>query len=530
MPITTEGRHHRVGQYHILLTFSASYRRPCSSDLKIQKHKAARITLTLADVKARMDAYLNAVKNGTEKVNGVSQNTEPSGCALACGWLDNELPGFISFPGSQEYSLLAGGYWTVQQAETRPTCRFSPTSAVDVSTVLLALRAAECQFAVKSGGHSIAAGTWNGNRWVNVFSFLDGTGLTVIGGRVAGVGVGGFTLGGGISYFSGRHGWACDNILAYEIVLADGSIRNVTQNSDPDLFFALRGGGNNFGIVTRIDLITYPQGGFFVGSRTFEYDSATEAALNEALVNLNINGAIDPQGGGGSVVTYAYDQPNDRWIISASLYYGAPEENPAVMSNFTSVPHAFLETLRVTSLLDAATEFNASNPSGFRRTTWSLMLKNDANIVREITAIFMDEYNSIKDVADLNPAILYQTITLPTIAHFKDRGGNAFGITEKDGPLILIQINVAWSSESDDDRAIAASRNTINLGTALAKKQGVHHPFIFLNYADREQVVFQTYGERNFERLLATSKKYDPDRVWQTLQPKIFRLNPAQAV
>jgi hypothetical protein len=140
----------------------------------------------------------------------------------------------------------------------------------------------------------------------------------------------------------------------------------VTEDSDPDLFFALRGGGNNFGIVTRVDLITYPQGNFFVGARTFEYDPVTEAALNEALVNLNINGATDPQGGGGSVLTYAYDQPNDRWIIAAALYYGEANESPAIMSNFTSVPGAFSDTLRVTSLLDAATEFNASNPSGFR--------------------------------------------------------------------------------------------------------------------------------------------------------------------
>lgn len=167
----------------------------------------------------------------------------------------------------------------------------------------------------------------------------------------------------------------------------------------------------------------------------------------------------------------------------------------------------------------------------------------------------MNEYNSIKDVADLNAALIYQTVTLPTIAHFRDRGGNALGITEEDGPLIckysvnnpfsvpkkptsyvainhttVIEIDVAWSSESDDDRAKAASRNTINLGTALAKEKGVHHPFIFLNYADREQVVFPTYGEKSFSKLVAASEKYDPDQVWQTFQPQIFRLNPAHAV
>jgi hypothetical protein len=64
------------------------------------------------------------------------------------------------------------------------------------------------------------------------------------------------------------------------------------------------------------------------------------------------------------------------------------------------------------------------------------MLKNDANIVKEVTSIFMEEYNNITDVADLNPSLIFQTVTLPTIAHFSDRGGNALGITEEDGPLI----------------------------------------------------------------------------------------------
>lgn len=65
---------------------------------------------------------------------------------------------------------------------------------------------------------------------------------------------------GGISYFSGFRGWACDNVENYEIVLANGKIVNASPSTNPDLFFALRGGGNNFGIVTRMDLTTLPQG------------------------------------------------------------------------------------------------------------------------------------------------------------------------------------------------------------------------------------------------------------------------------
>jgi FAD/FMN-containing dehydrogenase len=111
----------------------------------------------------------------------------------------------------------------------------------------LTVQVTQCQFAVKSGGHAAFSGASNidggltidllnlnevvvsadqtqtavgaGNRWVDVYSVLDARNLSVIGGRVADIGVGGLTLGGGISFFSARYGWACDNVIAYEVCL-----------------------------------------------------------------------------------------------------------------------------------------------------------------------------------------------------------------------------------------------------------------------------------------------------------------------
>ena len=80
-----------------------------------------------------------------------------------------------------------------------------------------------------------------GNLWYDVYSGLEGKNLAVVGGRVADIGVGGLTLGGGISFFTGKRGWACDNVLAYEMVTSEGDILEVTYESYPDLFWALRG-------------------------------------------------------------------------------------------------------------------------------------------------------------------------------------------------------------------------------------------------------------------------------------------------
>ncbi|RFU77145.1 fad binding domain-containing [Trichoderma arundinaceum] len=511
-------------------------------------HTYYESSTVLKDVDARMMSYLETVQNGTASVKGLPPRATLSGCSLACNFLDSEIPGSVSFPGSPAYSLLAAGYWTTQQAETNPGCRFSPNSVFEVAQGVLALRSSNCKFAVKSGGHSVFSGASSieggvtihlanlkqlglsadqsqlsvgtGNRWVDVMSFLDGKGITVIGGRVAGVGVGGLPLGGGISYFSGRHGWSCHNINSYEVVFADGTVRDVSFKSDPDLYFALRGGGNNFGIVTRYDFKTVPQGNLWAGAQTFVYSKDNEKALNEALYNLNI--ASDPEA--GSVLTYTFDQSNDRWLIASAMYYGKPIDHPSAFANFTAVPGAISDTLRVAKLVDVALEFNASNPSGFRRTTWGLTVKNDPVIMAEIDAIFIEEYNKVKDAKGLSPALIHQTISTNQLSHFDSQGGNPFGLTEKDGPLNLIEINVAWSSAKDDNRVIAAARNTISRGSTAAQERNVLHPYVFLNYANPEQDPFPSYGAENHDRLKTISQKYDPQQVWQKLLPGYFKL------
>lgn len=151
----------------------------------------------------------------------------------------------MAYTDSRVYHLESSRYWSQQQALTQPRCRLTPISADDVSLAILTLRVTQCKFAVKSGGHVAFAGASNieggvtidlmklnetsvstdktetavgaGNIWYDVYSYLQPKGLTVIGGRVSAIGVGGLTLGGGISFFSNRYGWACDNVNSFEV-------------------------------------------------------------------------------------------------------------------------------------------------------------------------------------------------------------------------------------------------------------------------------------------------------------------------
>ena len=190
-------------------------------------------------------------------------------------------------------------------------------------------------------------------------------GLSVIGGRVSAIGVGGLTLGGGISFFSNRFGWACDNVNTYEVVFADGSIHEVSHSSPySDLYFALRGGGNNFGIVTRFDLATFPQGDLWAGGQTYIYDNETAVALNDAFYWLGVNAPSDPFA--QVILAYAFAQAEDLFVIVADLQYSKPVADPPILQNFTAVPGAIANTVRFTSLSNLTIEFNNSNPSGFR--------------------------------------------------------------------------------------------------------------------------------------------------------------------
>lgn len=90
---------------------------------------------------------------------------------------------------------------------------------------------------------------------------------------MAPVGVPGLVLGGGISFFSNELGWACDNVASYEVVTASGLVVTASPRSFPDLYWALRGGGNNFGIVTNFKLDAFPLEKMWGGQRIYAGNS-----------------------------------------------------------------------------------------------------------------------------------------------------------------------------------------------------------------------------------------------------------------
>lgn len=106
---------------------------------------------------------------------------------------------------------------------------------------------------------------------------------------MAPVGVPGLILGGGISHFASKLGWACDNVASFELVTASGAPLLVSPNAYPDLYWALRGGGNNFGIVTNFKLNTFQLGKMWGGQRIYTEDVFPDVL--EAIHEFTITGS-----------------------------------------------------------------------------------------------------------------------------------------------------------------------------------------------------------------------------------------------
>ncbi|KAF2448588.1 FAD-binding domain-containing protein [Karstenula rhodostoma CBS 690.94] len=290
-----------------------------------------------------------------------------------------------------------------------------------------------------------------GNTWYDVYHGLEPENLAVIGGRVSAIGVGGLTLGGGISFFSSEYGFACDNVASFEVVMASGAIITASPNSHADLYWSLRGGGNNFGIVTKFELETIPQGLMWGGSRL--HLEAQFAAVVDAFYNLGINSPKDVAA--AQILSFAYAQ-NTRFA-SSELEYSKPIANASIFSEYLAIP-AIQDGTMIRTLANVTLQINTSNPNGLRETYWVAAFKLDRDFTAFTKDVFFEEVLAIADAAAVMPALTLQVITVPMLRNFAKHGGNALGLSEEDGPLLLSSTNTMWADEADDERVLGTNR------------------------------------------------------------------------
>lgn len=162
---------------------------------------------------------------------------------------------------------------------------------------------------------------------------------------------------GGLSYFATREGFTCDNVISYEIVLADGSIVNVTSASHHDLWLALKGGSNNFGVVTRFVLRTFAQGIIWAGDVI--YPASTIFQQLQAFSSFA--SAPDFDQNAGLIQNLAYSSAEGSLIVN-QLVYAQPVVNPPAFQPFTAIQPQYENTAAITALTPFSIADEAQSP------------------------------------------------------------------------------------------------------------------------------------------------------------------------
>ncbi|KAG8738990.1 hypothetical protein FRC11_000996, partial [Ceratobasidium sp. 423] len=304
-------------------------------------------------------AFLSSVL-GISTVLGISNYTET--CRTIAKSISED--GGVYYWGHPLY-IKGNKHWASSSSQDS-ACVVEPANAQDVSTILQIVANTSTPFGIRSGGHATNAGfsstpgvqitlfklsgvTYNeaplaadgsvgtvefgsGLVWDTVYAALEPYGVNVVGGRVTGVGVGGFTLGGGYSWLSNQYGLTIDTVTAFEVVLPNGTITTATGTQNPDLFFGLKGGFNNFGIVTKFTLLAFPQGQVWGGLSTYTFDQLDKVINATVKFSKTVT---DPKAAIIPTFNFILEQPG----VSLLVFYDGPTPPAGIFEDFQSIPH-----------------------------------------------------------------------------------------------------------------------------------------------------------------------------------------------
>ncbi|SPQ23479.1 2c53db8c-179d-421c-a153-33655fda40b0 [Thermothielavioides terrestris] len=466
---------------------------------------------------------------------------------LLCDVLASTLGSKVSFPSSNAYNASISSYWSQQESEIAPRCIVSPSSASDVSAALKVLVPRACKFAVRGGGHGAIAGIANiddgvtidlgglsavtvssdnkkvkvggGASWGAVYARLSPLGLAAPGARHATVGVGGSSLGGGFGFFAPKVGFACDNVVQFEVVLANGNIVTASPRTNPNLWRALRGGGNNFGIVTEFTFKTFPLGPMWAGEAYFSA-SALEAQT-QTLYSFTANTNYDLNA--GLTVNYAFT-PASGPLLTNTYAYAQPVVNPPIFQPFATMAGQLLNNTSVTTLADFSVAQAKESPNGFQEITFATTFENDLGMLRELWAIYTASTNSVANVSGIQWSLSLDPIVPAVVARSDANGGNVLGLRVPAHGLILAVLTATFGSAGDYEIVQAAADKLLADIMEAAKARGVFNPYVDVNHAGKSQDPLASYGLANLAFLKATALHFDPRGVFQTLMPGGFKL------
>lgn len=344
----------------------------------------------------------------------------------------------------------------------------------------------------------------------NVDAETQKAGLIFPSGVVSHTGAGGLVLGGGTGWLARRFGLSCDNVVGFTLVTADGSTVRANAKENTDLFWALRGGGGNFGVVTEFEVKLHPLTGVVLaeglvpesGMRSlleFWRDYMAEAPID---LKWNIDLRLAPEQ--ENVPTELRGRP----VAGISLVWtGNPEAAEPFLSPALAMCHPDSGSTRNISFIDLQTMADSAFPHGRRYYTksgfFSYLNDRSVDLTLEAAAAIPSSDTQI-ELAYLGGAV-------------SQVGADETAFGDRSAPFIL-NLLANWSEPSGDERNIAWVRGLFNK-LRPAMKPGVHINFMSGDEQDR---VPEAYHQR-WERMVAVKSHYDPAnffRLNQNVRPR----------
>lgn len=434
-------------------------------------------------------------------------------------------------PGYDEARAVWNGMF-----DRRPAVIVRPRDAAEVGIAVVLAGAHRLPLAVRGGGHHVAglatddgalvidlrdlrtvevdaaarvARVGGGATWADVDAATAPHGLVAAGGLVSETGVAGLTLSGGMGWLRRRVGLSCDNLVAAEVVLADGRIVVCDEDRHPDLFWAIRGGGGNFGVVTRFDVRLHPlPGEVDVAFTLYPLEDAERVVAGVLEDVADLPEGIAPLFVFGRAPAASPFPPSvqGRAYVAVLALNGEaePAGGEAALTRLRALATPLADLGGRMRYVEAQRMLDADYPAGGRYywTSASITGLDEgavAAIAERIAA--MPPGHSTIDVWVQGGAIARVPV-----------GATAFA--DRAAPLLL-NVEANWHHPEDDDRHVAWAR------ASLAALAPWHTGAGYLNFPglmeDPAARVRRAFGP-NFERLARVKAFYDPDNAFRRNQ------------
>ena len=418
--------------------------------------------------------------------------------------------------------------------DRRPSVIIRSNGTPDVVTAVTFARAHQLPASVRGGAHNVAghavgdAGVmidlsamrgvrvdperrraWveGGAVWGDVDAATQAFGLATPGGLISDTGVGGLTLSGGIGWLRSAYGLCIDNLVAADVVIADGRLVHASQDENADLLWALKGGGGNFGVVTMFEFALHPVGPkvMFCGPvYPIEAGSAPIRFWREFLADKNdrVGSLIE-----FSTIPSDPGYPEASWgkrvYTMAAVFAGDADEGEALLQPLRELGELVTDFSGQMDYCELQRLFDTVIPFGQHRNYWKSQYLS--GLTDEVIDLMLE-----RNARPPSPNTLSSIWNFGGATAAVGAADTAFG--DRSMPY-MVSIDSIWDAPEDDADNIAWTRDFCGRLTPYSSQGRLYLNFAGLGEGN-EDLVRRSYGD-NFDKLAAIKRTYDPDNAFR---------------